>query len=187
MTNLADTLGRAGTLESGARGTVFVLFGNDLAGMLLEMHWVIMLLLLLIVADFWYGWSESKKRYKEAKKAGDGMKMELYRWHRSRAIRNTFNKLADYAVMMFLLGAVGMALLEPLGVSHMWGSWLAGAIALFCEASSLAGHFCYLHGVEVEGRTLRGLLRRMIVAFIKRKDADAGAAVEEALKGEEKK
>lgn len=181
MTSLTDSLGQAGALQSGARTTVVVLFGNDLAGMILEMHWVILLLVLLIVADFRYGWGESAKRYKEAEKAGDGARMELYRWHTSRALRRTFNKLADYAVMMFLLGAVGMALLEPLGVSHTWGTWAAALIACFCELTSIGGHFFYLRGVAVEKRTIAGLLKAFVVAFVKKKNADAGEALEESL------
>lgn len=173
------------TLQAGARGTVFIVFGGEIGAMLLDMRWAVALLLLLLIADFHFGWSESRKRYEKAKRQRDAAAMERYRWHRSRALRNTGNKLADYVVLMLVLGGVGMAIFEPVGISHTWGAWAGAVLACYCELSSIAGHFFYLRGVEVKKKTLVGFIKGFVVAFAKKKDADVGEAVEEALKKQE--
>lgn len=175
------------TTGTATRSVTFLLFANEIVGMILDMRWALFLLILLIVADFRYGWGESRRRYGEARKSGSNVLMEHYKWRMSRAIRRTFNKLADYIVLMLLAGAIGMAVFEPLGIQHTWGSWVGAAIACFCELASIFGHFFYLRGVTVEKRTLAGFLKALIVAFAKKKNEDVGEAVEEAFKNSEDK
>lgn len=179
MTN--EIIGTSNALSTGTRGTVFVVFGGEIGAMLLDMRWGIMLLVLLVLADFRYGWGESAKRYHAAVKAKDEMLVEQYRWHTSRAIRRTLNKLADYIVIMLMCGAVGMAILEPIGIEHTYGAWVGAVIACACEVVSIFGHFFYLHGVRVETKSIKGFLKALAVAFAKRKDEDVGGALEEAL------
>lgn len=174
-------IGSSGVLSTGVRGSIWIVFGGEIGAMLLDMRWAIFLITVLIIADFYYGWSESKKRYLHAKKKKDELRTEMYRWHKSRALRRTCNKLADYVVMMLVAGGVGMAILEPLNVSHTWGAWAGVLIACYCELTSIMGHFLYLHGIEVKKKTIVGLVKAFAVAWIKRKDSDTGEAVEEAL------
>lgn len=184
MTNATDTLVEVGnSLGTGTRGTVFVLFGGEIGSMLVDMRWGVMLLVLLVVADFRFGWGESNRRYHEALRSHDELHADIYRWHTSRAVRRTLNKLADYIVIMLMCGAVGMAILEPLGVEHSWGAWVGALVACGCELASIFGHFFYLHGVKVERRGVGGFLRALLVALLKRKDKDIGDAVEEAMDG----
>lgn len=175
------------TLATGTRGTVFVVFGGEIGAMLLDMRWGLMLLVLLIAADFRFGWGESNKRYHKAVGTHDELHAEMYRWHTSRAVRRTLNKLADYIVVMLMCGAVGMAIFEPLGIEHTWGAWIGALIACCCEAASITGHLFYLHGVRVERNTIRGFVRALVVAFAKRKDADIGESIEEAFEKTESK
>lgn len=170
-----------GALATGTRGTVFVVFGGEIGAMLLDLRWGVMLLVLLIAADFRLGWGESKRRYREALRTHDGLRAEMYRWHTSRAVRRTLNKLADYIVVMLVCGAVGMAVLEPMGVGHTWGAWAGAVTACFCEAASIFGHLFYLHGIRVERKGVRGFMRALMVAWAKRKDADIGESLEEAF------
>lgn len=175
------------TAGTATRSVTFLLFTNEIFAMLMDMRWALLLLLLLILADFRYGWGESRVRYGYACRQGNKVPMEHYKWRMSRAIRRTFNKLADYIILMLLAGAIGMAVFEPLGIQHTWGSWVGAAIACFCELASIFGHFFYLRGVTVEKRTLAGFLKALIVALAKKKNEDVGEAVEEAFKNSENK
>lgn len=179
--------GTSNALGTGTRGTFFVVFGGEIGAMLLDMRWGIMLLLLLIVADFRFGWGESNKRYHKAKAKKDELHKEMYRWHTSRAIRRTFNKVADYIVLMLVCGALGMAIFEPMGIEHVWGAWIGAVIACICEIASICGHFFYLHGVKVEKNSITGFLKALAVAFAKKKDSDIGESLEEAFNQTENK
>lgn len=174
------------TLDTGTRGTVFVLFGGEIGAMVMDMRWGIMLLVILIIADFRFGWGESSKRYKKALAEHDELHAEVYRWHTSRAVRRTLNKLADYIVVMLMCGAVGMAIFEPIGIKHTWGAWIGAMIACGCEIVSISGHFFYLHGIRVEKKSIGGFVRALVVAFAKKKDEDVGESIEEALERVEK-
>lgn len=168
-------------MGTGTRGVTFVVFGGEIGAMLLDMRWGLMLLILLVVADFRYGWGESAKRYKQAKKEKNEILMEHYRWHTSRAVRRTLNKLADYIVIMLMCGAIGMAIFEPIGLDHIYGAWIGAVIACVCEIVSIFGHFFYLHGVHVETKTIKGFFKALVVAFAKRKDPDVGKSLQEAF------
>lgn len=177
----AINMAQAQGIGTGIRTITFVGFGSEIVGMLIDMRWAFLLLVLLIVADFRFGLGESNKRHRDALERGDKTAADYYEWHTSRAVRRTCNKLADYVVLMLLSGAAGMALFEQVGVEHTWGSWIGAAIAFYCEVSSIFGHFFYLHGVTVRKRTLVGFIKALIVAFTRRKSEDMGEALEEAF------
>jgi len=171
-TNIAGT---------GTRGIGLLLTGDGLVSVFIEAKYAIGFLLILIIADFRYGWGESNKRYLEAKATGDKRRMDLYKWRTSRAIRKSFNKLADFVIIIALGWFAGMALLEPIGISHKFGLFGASVILALCELSSIFGHFFYLHGVKVEKKTISGFLKALVVAIAKRKDSDVGEAIEETF------
>lgn len=173
-------------LGSGTRFAALLIFLGEVADMLNDMRWYFVLLILLLVADFRYGWGESAKHYEAAREAGDEAGMEKYRWHTSRAVRRTFNKLADYIVMMLLLGAMGESVLEQAGVEHEWGAWAGAIVALYCEVTSIFGHFFYLRGVDTRGMSVTGFLKAFAVALVRHRNAEVGDAVEEALDRAEK-
>lgn len=186
MTNATDILGASNAMSTGTRGTVFVVFGGEIGAMVVDMRWGIMLLVLLVVADFRFGWGESKKRYNEAVRTHDELHADIYRWHTSRAVRRTLNKLADYIVIMLMCGAVGMAVFEPVGIEHTYGAWIGALIACCCELASIFGHFFYLRGIKVESKTVSGFVKALLLALLKRKNRDVGESIEEALeKGSE--
>ena len=173
-------------LGTGARATVVMLLGGEVTAMVTDMRWGLILIVLLVLADFRFGWGESAKRYKEAKKAGDKAGMEAYRWHTSRAVRRTANKFVDYLVLMLVGGSIGMAILEPIGVSHVFGCWAGAVTAMVCELFSIGGHFFYLRGVKVEEKNIRGFVRAFVVAMAKKKDEDVGEALGQAFEEGEK-
>lgn len=184
IASTSQTIGH--TVGSGARGLSFWIFGNEILGIFFESRWVVFLLLVLIVADFTFGRKESARHYLHCKDVGDKVRMDYFRWHWSRAVRRTFNKISDYFIMMLICWSIGMALLEPLGVSHIWGAWAGGVLACVCELVSIFGHFFYLHGVKVEKRSIGSFLKALAIALTKHKDPDVGESIEEAFEETEK-
>ena len=172
---------------AGNTGTRFIggVLSIEFVSVLGDMRWMLLLIVLCVIADFRYGWGASSKRYEEAKRNGDKMLMMQYAWRTSRALRRTINKLIDYVVWAVVGMAVGMAILEPMGVNHIFGGVVATAIAVLCEAKSFFGHFFYLHGVTYNDSTFMGFAKAFIVALAKRKSEDMGAALEESLNEEE--
>lgn len=171
-------------MNTGTRFIGFVLMGNEFVQIIYDARWLLAVITLCVAADFWYGWSESRKRYEAARAKKDKIVMAQYRWRTSRAIRRTVNKLIDYIIWVSLGVFTGFALLRPLGADYMLGGIAATAIAIGCEAKSFIGHFFYLHGIRIEQKSVTGFLRAFVVAFAKRKNADVGEALEDALEGE---
>ena len=175
-------------MNTGTRFIGFVLMGNEFVQIIYDARWLLAVITLCVAADFWYGWSESRKRYEAARAKKDKIVMAQYRWRTSRAIRRTVNKLIDYIIWVSLGVFTGFALLRPLGADYMLGGIAATAIAIGCEAKSFIGHFFYLHGIRIEQKSVTGFLRAFVVAFAKRKNTDVGEALEDALEeGESEK
>ena len=171
-----DVVGNTGTRFLGG------ILSAEMVSVLGDMRWMLLLIALCVVADFRYGWGESSKRYKEAKEAGDKILMMQYQWRTSRAMRRTINKLIDYIVWTVVGMAIGMAILEPVGINHIFGGVVATAIAVMCEAKSFFGHFFYLHGVTYDEKSIAGFFKAFIVALAKKKNEDFGEALEEGFK-----
>lgn len=168
-------------IGTGVRGIGLLATDNILVMAITESRYALALLLVLVVADFRFGWGESNKRYEEAKKNGDKRRMDLYRWRTSRAVRHSLNKLTDYVIIIAMGMIIGMSLLEPIGINHMFGIFGASAVMAMCEISSIFGHFFYLHGVKVDKRGIPGFCKALAIAIAKRKDTDVGEALEETL------
>lgn len=181
MTASSLFLQSSSTAGTGARGFSFLLFGGEIMQLVVDAKWFIVFLLALIVADFRFGWGESHKRYEKAKQVGDKKSMATFRWHSSRAIRRTCNKFIDYVVLMLMSTLFGVALLEPLGYSHIWGTYAGVMLAFICEIMSICGHFFYLRGVQVEKKSVFGFIKAFIIALTRKKDEDIGDALDTAL------
>ena len=71
-----------------------------------------------------------------------------------------------------------MAILPRLGIDYTFGGICASIIAIMCEGKSIIGHFIYLHGVNIEERTIKGFIKAFIVSLAKRKSEAIGDAIE---------
>lgn len=163
------------------RAVLTALFSTELVECFGEMRWMLLAIAACVVADFRYGRGESKARYKLAQEKGDAVLMEHFKWRTSRAKRRTINKTIDYIIWMLVGMILGKGLLDPIGVSHIWGMWAAAAIACVCEIQSIGGHFLYLRGVNIEKRNINGFIKAFVVAIAKKKDEDIGESLEEAF------
>ena len=173
----------------GNRGILWTVLGGELLDVVFDLRYMMLLSLVLILADFWWGHSESMKRYHEAVLANDKVGIEKYKWKKSRAIRRTANKIVDYITYLLIGAFLGLAITEPLG----WGNHVYAAIAglgvgCLAEIASVVGHYCYVKfGIEIKVIDVWKLLVRFIVNIFKAKN-QIGSALEQTIneKKEEK-
>ena len=99
-----------------------------------DLRWMVLLAIILILSDLWFGISVSRVYGIEIRK--------------SRAGRRTLNKLVDY-ICYILLGAVlGKALGEPYGIDPIVVSITVMILCYCFEIDSIYGHICEIHGIK---------------------------------------
>lgn len=107
---------------------------SECTNILYDLRWMVLLAIVLILADFWFGVSASKMKHIEVRK--------------SRAGRRTINKLIDYICYVLIGVTIGKAIGEPYGFNpHI----VAVSIMVLCycfEIDSIYGHICTLHGIK---------------------------------------
>lgn len=153
-------------METGGKAIVWGTMGMECITAIYDLRWMIVLIVVLIVADFWFGLSESLFRHEE------------FRF--SRAGRRTCNKLVDYLTYLLLGAVIGLAIFEPLNITtHTVTAAVGLGFGCLWEVDSIVGHVCALHGVKTKFS-----IKRLIISLLKRKNKDVGEAIEEALKND---
>lgn len=152
--------------NSGGKAIVMSTMGGEALTVLFDLRWMLVLIVVLIVADFWFGVSESLQ------------KREHFRF--SRAGRRTCNKAVDYVTYLILGSVLGLAIFEPLGwATHVTTAAIGLGFGCMWEIDSIVGHMCVLHGIKNHFS-----VKRFIVSLMKKKDKDMGEAIEEGFDGE---
>lgn len=133
------------------------------------LRWMVLFIIFMIIADFYLGLTESVK-----------VKKEKFRY--SRAGRRTVCKFIEYMIYIMMGALLGKSFLEPMGLATYEAGGAVGSVfAAVFELDSIKGHVCAIHGVKFNFS-----FKRFFVAMLKKKDRDAGEALEEAIKEEEK-
>lgn len=169
----------------GSRGVVWATIGAELITVCYELRYMVFLAIVLIIADLWWGYFDSKKRYYEACNAGDSFKMEKYKWHKSRAGRRSANKACDYLTYLLIGAFLGLGVMEPMGIcGHVFSAAVAIGLGCICEIASITGHVLYVKmGVEIKLSDAWRWMLRFFVNLIKIKSHDIGEAVEDTMTG----
>lgn len=146
----------------------------EILNVIYDMRWCILLGMVLILCDLYWGVRESTIRYYETNDS-------KYKVRLSRAGRRSVNKACDYISWTLLGALVGMAVLEPLGIcTHI----VAASVCIGCgslfDLSSIYGHVCRVHGITPIS------LKSLGIALLKKKDSDLGEALEETLNNDKR-
>lgn len=125
--------------------------GAEAVGAIYDLRWMLVFIVWLIGADFWFAMSASRKSGKPFSKA--------------RAGRRACNKFVDYIAYLMSGAILGLAIFEPLGIAGHTATAAAG-LALGCvwEVESIVAHVCQLHGIR-----RRVSVWQMVIAVLRSK------------------
>lgn len=151
------------SMETTARATLWAGMGAEAINALYDLRWMIVLAAVLILADFWWGVSESLKNNVD------------FRF--SRAGRRTCNKCVDYLSYLLLGTLIGLAICEPLDIAtHTQTAAVGLGLGCLFEIDSIAGHICNIHGVKWSFS-----IKKLIIYMVKKKNNNIGTALEDAI------
>jgi hypothetical protein len=165
----------------GAKGLMWGSIGSELIAVVYDLRYMIICSFALILADLWWGYSESQMRKQEAQENGNHTLVEKFKWHKSRAGRRTANKIVDYLTYLVVGALIGLAITEPMDIcSHIWSAAIGLGIGCACEIASIIGHIAYVKlGVEISMIDGWKAFIRFLGKLIKVKSNEIGEAVED--------
>lgn len=166
---------------AGTKGILWATIGAELLTVVYDLRYMVIFSLALILADLWWGYSESSMRYKKAKEEGSEYAMDKYKWHKSRAGRRTANKIVDYLTYLVVGALFGLAITEPMEIcTHVWTAAIGLGIGAACEIASIIGHVAYVRmGVEISMVDGFMAFMRFLGKLIRVKSNEIGDAVED--------
>ena len=125
-------------MESNSFSTIFktsiIGFTSECYAIIFDLRWMILLALVLILSDFWFGISVSRMQGIEVRK--------------SKAGRRTLNKVIDYLCYVLLGAVIGKAIGDPYGLNPITVSITIMILCYCFEIDSIYNHICELHGVK---------------------------------------
>lgn len=155
---------------------IWVAFANEGLQCVHDLRWMIVLSIVLIFADFWWGWSESAMKYR---RATTDEEKEKYRFHKSKAIRRSANKFIDYITYLLVGGVLGLAILEPLGVcDHVVSAAVGLGLGCLADMISIVGHYCSVKDIHFD---VWAFAKKLLINLVKKKNEDIGEALDETL------
>ena len=169
----------------GTKGVLWGSIGGELLVVVYDMRYMIICSVALILADFWWGYQESQMRLEHAKEIGNATLQDKFKWHKSRAVRRSANKVVDYMTYLVVGALIGLAITEPMDIcSHIWTAAIGLGIGCACEIASIIGHIAYVKmGVEISMVDGWRAFVKFLGKLIKVKSTEIGDAVE-SLGGE---
>lgn len=167
--------------STGARGVIWGSIGAELLTVVYDLRYMVICSIALILADLWWGYSESSMRYEKAKKDNNEIGIDNWKWHKSRAGRRTANKIVDYLTYLVVGALIGLAITEPMDIcSHVWTAAIGLGLGCACEIASIIGHIAYVKmGVEISMVDGWKAFVRFFGRLIRIKSEDIGDAVED--------
>lgn len=171
----------------GAKALLWSAIGAELTTVVYDLRYMVMLSLVLICADLWWGFRDSKVKYQEAVAIGKAVLIDKYKWHKSKAIRRTCNKLVDYMTYLIVGALLGLAITEPMGwCSHVVTACVGLSAGCLAEIASIVGHVVYVKfGIELKITDVWRWLLKFFVALVKKKSQEVGEAIEETFDNEQ--
>lgn len=138
------------TTQSLFKTSMVGLFG-ECTQIIYDLRWMVLLAIILILSDLWFGISASRVQGIVIRK--------------SRAGRRTLNKLVDYICYILLGAVIGKAIGEPYGVDPIMVSITVMVICYYFEVDSIYGHICEIHGIKKRYSIWRILFKLLTLKF----------------------
>ena len=158
----------------GAQGVSWTVFGAECLAAVYDLRWMIILAVILIGTDFWWGVREQAMKRQRATRAAD---KERYKFHFSQAGRRTLNKAVDYLTYLLVGCVAGLAITEPMGIaSHTTTAAIGLGFGMLFELSSIVGHIAAVKGINIKLN-----LKRLLVAIIKHKSEEVAEILDEGI------
>ena len=161
MTNTRDTVHSVGN------ATFATVYSEQVIPFLFEAGWLLILPVIMVSVDCWFGISESIKRKEEIRFSGAGWK--------------TLRKLLDYYTLLTLGFVIGHILPESFGITILEASFYSVLVPSLFDLCSIVGHILNLRGINI---SLKRFIINLVVGFVKTKNCDMGTALEEGLNKE---
>ena len=158
----------------GSAGVSWVAFGAECLAVVTDLRWMILLTIILIAGDFWWGWRECVLHKEEAKTEEEKAK---YKFRFSLAGRRTLNKLVDYTSYLLVGAVFGLAITEPIGVcGHTFTAAIGLGFGCLFEISSIVGHIAQVKGFKVKID-----YKRLLVAIVRQKSEGMAEILDEGI------
>lgn len=162
------------TNHIGGQAFTWAFFASEALQSFYDLRWQVVLCVILILTDFWWGWSECRMNQRRAKTKRE---REKYKFRFSQAGRRTLNKLVDYTTYLLVGCVAGLAITEPLGIAtHKVTAAIGLGFGCLFELSSIVGHIAAVKGINIK-LNLKGLL----LAIIKRKSEALAEIADEGI------
>ena len=162
------------TNNVGAQGVSWTVFGAECLTAVYDLRWMIILAVILIGTDFWWGCREQAMHRQRATRAID---KERFKFHFSQAGRRTLNKAVDYLTYLLVGCVAGLAITEPMGIAtHTTTAAVGLGFGMLFELSSIVGHIAAVKGINI-----RLNLKRLLVAIIKHKSEEVAEILDEGI------
>lgn len=161
MTNARDMV------HSASNATFATIYSEQVIPFLFDAGWLLVLPIIMVSVDCWFGISESKQRKETVRFSGAGWK--------------TLRKLLDYYTLLTLGFVVGHILPEYMGITVSEACFYSILIPSFFDLCSIIGHILILKGIKV---SFRRFLVNLFVGFVKTKNEDMGNVLEEGINKE---
>lgn len=173
----------------GTKAVLWGAVGSELLVVVYDLRYMILLSIVLILSDLWWGYSESRIRYRHALEVNKAVLIDKYRWHKSRALRRTANKLVDYLTYLVVGALVGLAITEPTqACNHIVTAAIGLGLGCICEIASIGGHVFFVKlGVEISIIDAWRWIAKFIGSLFARKSKEIGEIIESMGDVEEKK
>ena len=164
------------TTNLGTQGVSWTVFGAECLQCVFDLRWLIILAVVLIITDYWWGVRELAKKRKEATTRTE---KDRHKFHFSQAGRRTLNKAVDYLTYLLVGCVAGLAITEPMGIAtHTTTAAVGLGFGMLFELSSIIGHIAVVKGVDIKVDW-----KRLIVAIIKHKSVGIAEILDEGIEG----
>lgn len=162
------------TSNIGAQGVSWTVFGAECLSAVYDLRWMIILAVILIGTDFWWGCREQAMHRNRATRAID---KERFKFHFSQAGRRTLNKAVDYLTYLLVGCVAGLAITEPMGIAtHTTTAAIGLGFGMLFELSSIVGHIAAVKGINIKLN-----LKQLIVAIVKHKSEEVAEILDEGI------